>query len=85
MVPYLLLQLCLQLADELHFALHGFQQFLVFPVQAACRVHIPKIGQFYLLFHHTHLKVTNDPVRFHTTHTMSTTPNDVTASQGPYA
>ena len=33
---YLLLQLCLQLADELIFALHGFQQLLVLPVQAAC-------------------------------------------------
>lgn len=65
--PYLLLQLCLQVADELIFALHDFQQFLVFSVQAPCGVHILQIGQFYLLFHHSHLKSTNALMRSHIT------------------
>lgn len=41
---HLLLQLCLQLADELILALQGFQQLLVLLVQAAWWVHIVQIG-----------------------------------------
>lgn len=56
---YLLLQLCLQLTDELIFALQGLQQFLVLLVQATRGVHILQTGQLDLLFHHTHLKSIN--------------------------